>query len=86
MDLELLSCVDVVFSGQKVSLGTPGRSQALVVVFKSAQKCNLDDKRTRSSGENVRCQIVKMDFLVVLSRMSRNHAQRDFYFLSSESR
>ena len=81
MDLELLSRVDVVLSVQKVSFGTPGGSQALVVVFKSAQGCSAVDERTLSSGENVRCPIMKIDFPVGSSQMSCNRDQRN-YFLS----
>ena len=45
-------------------LETPGKP-GLIVVFNSAQKCSLDGERTLSSGENVRCQLVKKELAVV---------------------
>ena len=51
------------FPGQKVSLGTPGRSQVLVVWSSTLHR--IDDKRTLSSGENVRCRVAKKEFVVV---------------------
>ena len=57
-------------------LETPGKP-GLIVVFNSAQKCSLDDERTLSSRENVRCRIAKRGLPVISSRTNRNRAQSD---------
>ena len=76
LDLCLQSRVDVVSQIKRYLLETPGKP-GLIVVFNSAQKCSLDDERTLSSGENVRCQVAKMNLRSFSSRTSRNRAQSD---------